>query len=128
MNDGRSEWPCLSTRGRTPALGSYTPVRDWGAGCAHGERVRHHRPEPDSTDPLGETGRSVRGGLPRRPRPRVDPPVPPRGAAGLPLRGRGGGWVFFGRDRDGGGLGGGRRGDARGGRGARGPRGGGAPG
>src|SRR5256884_4267143 len=108
MNDGRSEWPRLSTRGRVPALRSYTPVRDGGAGRTHGERVRHHRPEPDSPDPLGETGRSVRGGLPRRPRPRVDPPVPPRGAAGLRLRGRAGGWVLFVRDRGGGGVAGGR--------------------
>src|SRR2546427_10350896 len=119
MNDGRSEWPRLSTRGRVPALRSYTPVRDGGAGRTHGERVRHHRPEPDSPDPLGETGRSVRGGLPRRPRPRVDPPVPPRGAAGLPLTGRVGGWVVLGGGPGGGGLGEGGRGAPRRGPGAR---------
>src|SRR5213593_2674570 len=60
MNDGRSEWP-VCQRGRPrPALRSYTFPRDAGPGCAHGERVRHHRPEPDPPDPLGETGRRVR--------------------------------------------------------------------
>src|SRR5881628_721946 len=74
--------------GRGAALASYTPARDGAAGCAHGERIRHPRPEPDSPGPLGKTGCGVLRGLYRRPHARVDPPLPPRGAAGRSLRGR----------------------------------------
>src|SRR5881628_959620 len=63
--------------GRGAALASYTPARDGAAGCAHGERIRHPRPEPDSPGPLGKTGCGVLRGLYRRPHAGVDPPFPP---------------------------------------------------
>src|SRR3972149_5915261 len=115
----------LSRRAARPALSTYRAPRDGGAGCTHGERLRHLRPEPHPPGPLDEADRRVRPGLRGRPRPRLDGPVPPRRAPDRrvrdPVRGR----VLRVRDGGGGDVAADGREDDRGGRGP--PRGGRSP-